>query len=134
MQLAIKINRVFVCKHKTVFVYDKYHQAWFELVPHQDQGTATSPWRFIRLHAPPLLDKSSAVVGSRTLDDRTAKEIVGLFLRTVDEERRHRDNMAALTEQMHAFHVTPQWEWVEGGGWVRKKVTPGDTEPMHVGR
>ena len=107
VQLAIEINRVFIGKHKTVFVYDKYHQAWFELVPHQDQRTAISPWRFVRKDTPPLLDKSSAVVGSRTLDDRKAKEIVGLFLRTVDEERWHRDNVAALTERMRAFHVTP---------------------------
>ena len=66
VQLAVEINRVFVRKHKAVFVYDKHHQAWFELVAHQDEGTAISPWRFVK--------------------------------------------------KMHAFHVTPQWEWIEGCG------------------
>ena len=117
VQLAVEINRVFAGKPKAVFVYDKYHRAWFELVTHQDRGTAIAPFRFVRKETPPLLDKSSAVVGSRTLDDRTAKEIVGLFGRTADEERRHRDDVRALKEQMRAFHVTP-----------------GDPQPMNIDR
>ena len=105
MQLAVEINRVFAAKPKAVFLYDKYHRAWFELVTHQDRGTAIAPFRFVRKETLPLLDKSSAVVGSRTLDDLMAKEVVGLIGRTVDEERRHRDDVRALTERMRAFHV-----------------------------
>ena len=60
---------------KTTFVFDMYYKAWFELVPilkpHQDTGTAISPFAFKRFYGAPLLNKESAVVGSRSIDEST---------------------------------------------------------------
>ena len=96
-----------------LFVYDMYHKAWFELVPvvtpDQDTGTVISPFAFQRVYGAPLLDKSSAVVGSRHLDEATKQEIVALFNRSMASESNHRDQMQVATKKKNlCLHPNPQ--------------------------
>ena len=86
-----------------IFVYDKYHQAWFECVRHFDTDTFV----FQRLYKKPYLMTQSAVVGSREIEDTTGKEIFALFERTVDRVMHHRKSMQLLRKQMEACHISP---------------------------
>ena len=104
-------------KHlKTVFVYDKYHQAWFEVVPilkpDQDKGTAISLFWFARLYGQSDRGRPNGQ-GNRGVIWAHCQEV---------------------TEQMNACPVMPQWEWIEGCGWVRQKLTLGVSPPMDVDR
>ena len=97
-----------------IFVYDMYHKAWFELVPavtpDKDTGTVISPFAFRRMYGAPLLDKSSAVVGSRNIDEATKQEIVALFNRSMISESNHRHQMQVITKKMKnlCLHPNPQ--------------------------
>ena len=102
VQLAIEL-----CKETgrapMIYVYDMYHQAWFECVRQFDTDTFV----FKRLYKKPYLMSQSAVVGSREIDDTTGKEIFALFERTADRIMHHRKSMQLLTKQMEACHMSP---------------------------
>ena len=102
VQLAIEL-----CKETgrapMIYVYDTYHQAWFECVRQFDTDTFV----FKRLYKKPCLMSQSAVVGSREIDDTTGKEIFALFERTADRIMHHRKSMQLLTKQMEACHLSP---------------------------
>ena len=92
-------------KTPMIYVYDAYHQAWFECVLfHDGEGPDHS---FKRIYKKPYLMSQSAVVGSRDIVDKTGKEIVALFERTADRVMAHRTSMQLLTKQMEAFHISP---------------------------
>ena len=102
VQLAIEL-----CKETgrapMIFVYDTYHQSWFECVRQFDTDTFV----FQRLYKKPYLMSQSAVVGSREIEDTTGKEIFALFERTADRVMHHRKSMQLLRKQMEACHISP---------------------------
>ena len=104
VQLAIELCKE-TKKTPMIYVYDAYHQAWFECVFfHDGEGPDHS---FKRIYKKPYLMSQSAVVGSRDIVDKTGKEIVALFERTANRVMAHRTSMQLLTKQMEAFHISP---------------------------
>lgn len=88
-------------KPPMIFVYDMYHQSWFECVRISDDFV------FQRIYKKPYLMAESAVVGSRQIEDKTGKEIVALFERTADHVMAHRKSMQILSKQMENLHISP---------------------------
>lgn len=76
-------------KSPTILVY---HKAWFQPVKPtgQRKETVISPLAFTRFYGKPLLNKESAVVGSRFIDESSREEIKSLFKRTANEVLQYR--------------------------------------------
>ena len=104
VQLAIELCKE-TGKSPMIYVYDVYHQAWFECVFFND---GEGPDHFSqRIYKKPYLMTQSAVVGCRDIEDKTGKEIFALFERTADRVMAHRKSMQLLTKQMEACHMSP---------------------------
>jgi len=91
---------------KEVFLFDIPSQTWYRSEHHYDvsddsacliAGSKLLPWGL----KPPTLHQSSAVVGSRDLDNKTREEIKALFNRTFCLP----ENIEQLRVQLEDFHL-----------------------------
>ena len=92
---------------KEVFLFDIPSQTWYQSEHHyyvNDEsaclvaGSKFLPWG---LKPPPPLHQSSAVVGSRDLDNKTREEIKALFNRTFCLP----ENIEQLRVELENFHL-----------------------------
>ena len=79
-----------------------YHKAWSQSPPVfiRSDGTFVSNFVFKRFHTKPLLDKQSAVVGARNIDESTGKEISALFERTANKVLQYRKQLQLVTKKI----------------------------------
>ena len=88
---------------KQVYLFDIPSQTWYRSENHYqvNEGSLVTDSKFLPWGPnPPTLHQSSAVVGSRDLDNKTREEIQALFHRTFCSP----ENMEQLRMELENFH------------------------------
>ena len=103
VQMTFELVKTFANPQaKSIFVFEMYHKAWFKAIPtwQPESVTPISPFAFKRFYGLPLLDISSALVGSRGIAEITKREIVALFEKITNNVRQHREQVQLLNNKI----------------------------------
>ena len=94
---------------KEVYLFDIPSQTWYRSENHyyvsEDSACLESGSKFIPWGKPPTLHQSSAVVGSRDLENKTREEIKALFNHTFCLP----ENIEQLRVELEKFHLWKSW-------------------------